>query len=73
MADFINEAENVALIGLKRMREYLNYEGGNKEYLHKAKVGAAAVTAYTRHFASLTNRQMVELAMRKTGDRKRLS
>lgn len=63
--EFIKEAENVALIGLKRMREYLNYEGQNKEYLQKAKVGAAAVTAYTRHFGSLTNRQMLELAMAK--------
>lgn len=59
---FIDEAEEVALEGLKAMKAYLVYQGSNKEYLQKAKVGAAAATAYTRHYASLTNREALKLA-----------
>lgn len=59
---FIDEAEEVAFEGLKVMKAYLVYQGSNKEYLQKAKVGAAAVQAYTRHYASLTNREALRLA-----------
>ena len=59
---FIKEAEEVALEGLKAMRAYLAYQGSNKEYLQKAKVGGQAVQGYTRHYASLTNREMLRLA-----------
>ena len=60
---FIEEAEIVALEGLRAMRAYLAYQGTqNKDYLQKAKVGAGAVQGYTRHFASLTNREMLKLA-----------
>lgn len=60
--EFIEEHEEVARMGLKVMREYLTYQGGNKEYLQKAKIGATAVASYTRHYASLTNREMLRLA-----------
>lgn len=63
---FIEEAEDVALIGLKAMRAFLAYTGENKDYLNKAKIGAQAVQGYTRHFASLTNRDMLKLAQQKT-------
>lgn len=59
---FIEEAEEVALEGLKAMKAYLVYQGSNKEYLQKAKVGGQAVQGYTRHYASLTNREMLRLA-----------
>ena len=60
---FIDEAEVVALEGLKAMKAYLAYQGTqNKEYLQKAKVGGQAVQGYTRHYASLTNREMLKLA-----------
>lgn len=59
---FIDEAEDVALEGLKAMKAYLAYQGSNKEYLQKAKVGASAVQGFTRHYASLTNREMLKLA-----------
>lgn len=71
---FIDEAEEVALEGLKAMKAYLAYQGENKDYLQKAKIGAAAATAFTRHYASITNREMVSLAMEKTERKpKRLS
>lgn len=59
---FIEEAEDVALEGLKAMKAFLAYQGSNKDYLQKAKVGGTAVASYTRHFASLTNREMLRLA-----------
>ena len=68
--NFIEEAEEVALEGLKAMRAYLAYQGENKQYLQKAKIGAAAATAFTRHYASITNREMVSAAME--GRQKRL-
>lgn len=63
--EFIEEAEEVALEGLKAMKAYLVYQGGNKEYLQKAKVGGTAVASYTRHYASLTNREMLKLAQQR--------
>src|SRR3990167_7670321 len=59
---FIEEAEAVALEGLKAMRAYLAYQGQNKDYLLKAKVGSVAVASYTRHYASITNREMLRMA-----------
>lgn len=63
--DLVDELEDVAREGLKAMRAYLTYQGGNKEYLQKAKVGGTAVAAYTRHFASLTNRDALGLALKR--------
>lgn len=60
--EFIDAAEEVAMEGLKAMKAYLAYQGENKDYLHKAKVGGQAVQGYTRHYASLTNREMLKLA-----------
>ena len=62
---FIEEAEIVALEGLRAMKAYLAYQGENKDYLQKAKVGGQAVQGYTRHYASLTNREMLKLAAAK--------
>jgi hypothetical protein len=60
--EFIEESEDVAFMGLKAMREYLAYMGTtNKEYLQRAKIGAQAVQAYTRHYASLTNREALRI------------
>lgn len=53
--------EDLALEGVKAMRAYLAYQGQNKEYLSKAKIGAAGVTAYVRLRASESNRMQVEL------------
>lgn len=63
---FIDEAEEVALVGLKAMKAYLAYQGTNKDYLNKAKVGCQAVQGYTRHYASLTNREALRLATQRS-------
>lgn len=62
---FIEEAEDVAREGLKAMKAYLVYQGGNVEYKDKAKIGAQAAQSFTRHYASLTNREMLRLAQQK--------
>ena len=55
----------VAFVGLDKMLHYLTSDGSNKHDLQLAKVGAAAVTAYTRHYASLTNRDGLRLSARR--------
>ena len=63
---FLRAAEEVAMDGLKAMKAYLNYQGTqNKEYLNHAKIGAAAVQGYTRHYASLTNHEALKLTARR--------
>jgi hypothetical protein len=59
--------EETALIGAKAMRQYLTYEGENKKFLDKAKVGAQAVSAYARVRASESNRMQVELIAERVG------
>lgn len=57
----MDEFEDTALMGAKAMRQYLAYQGENKQFLDKAKVGAAAVSAYARVRASESNRMSIEL------------
>jgi hypothetical protein len=59
--------EETALIGAKAMKQYLTYEGENKKFLDKAKVGAQAVSAYARVRASESNRMQVELIAERVG------
>lgn len=68
----LSELEDVTLTSVSCLREYLNYGGQNREYLQRAKISAAILTGYTRLFASLTNRQMVELAIEKHLERNTL-
>lgn len=51
--------------GTKHLLAFLNYGGTNKDYLHKAKIGAVLVSSYVKHYASQTNREMVKLAIEK--------
>jgi hypothetical protein len=57
----LNAHEDLALEGVKAMKAYLAYQGHNKEFLSKAKIGAAGVTAYVRLRSSESNRMQVEL------------
>jgi len=61
----IEEFEEVALEGLKKLREYFKYEGDNPRYFQKAKVAATAIAAYTRVRASESNRMAVEFMSQK--------
>lgn len=61
----LNAHEDLALEGVKAMKAYLAYQGNNKEFLSKAKIGAAGVTAYVRLRASESNRMQVELVARR--------
>ena len=54
--------EDVALEGAKQIRAYFKYEGDQRRYLDRARVGATAISAYARMRASETNRMAVELA-----------
>jgi hypothetical protein len=57
----VNELEEVALMGCKAIRAYLVYQGDNKQYHDKAKVGSMAVTSYTRLRATEANRMALEM------------
>jgi len=54
-----------AKLAVKHMLAYLSYQGGNKEYLQKAKVGAVLVGSYVKHYGSQTNREALRLAFQK--------
>jgi ribosomal protein S2 len=53
--------EQTALAGAKAITAYLEYKGENVVFFAKARIGAAAISAYARTRASESNRQAVEL------------
>lgn len=59
--DTINEYEETALLGMKHVRAFLNYEGNEPRYLHKAKVGAMAMSSYARLRATRANERALAL------------
>lgn len=65
---YMDESEEVARAGNRAMKEFLAYEGTNKDYYLRAKVGATAAANYVRLRATETNRMAVEQqALRETG------
>lgn len=62
----IDTFEEVALEGAKQLRAFFAYQGENPQYHHRAKLGAAAVSAYSRIRASETNRMAVELQAKRS-------
>lgn len=65
----IESFEETALEGAKQLRAYFAYQGDNPVYFNKAKLGAAAVSAYSRVRASETNRMAVELQAKRSSGR----
>lgn len=59
--DVLNEFEETAMLGAKKVREFLSYQGSNKDYLHKAKAGSMAMGAYSRLRATLANETALRL------------
>lgn len=65
--DTIEQFEEVAVEGLKKLREFFKYEGSEARYMQKAKVAATAIAAFTRLRASESNRMAIELMAEKQG------
>lgn len=59
--------EEVALEGAAQIKAFFKYAGENPIYYQKAKMGAAAIGAYSRLRASETNRIGIELAAERLG------
>lgn len=57
----IEAAEDVAREGLKAMKAFLAYQGNNKDYLARAKVGGVAVGSYTRLRATMANERQLDI------------
>ena len=68
MDDFEAEAHK----SLKDVRAALTYQGSNKEYLQRAKIAATIIASYTRHYASLTNREALSFAIQRYNEQKAL-
>lgn len=64
--DFIDESEKLARASMKAMSAFLTYQGDNQTYYHKAKVASVGLTNYVRLRATENNREMVELAAKRT-------
>lgn len=59
------EFEQTATLGARKVREFLNYLGDNKDYFNKAKVGAVAMGSYSRLRATLANERALKLQEKK--------
>lgn len=58
----LQEFEETALMGAKAVRAFLTYQGSNKDYFAKARVGAVAMSSYGRLRATMANEAALRLA-----------
>lgn len=65
MSDVLKEFEQTALMGCKAVREFLTYQGDNKNYLNRAKAGAVAMGSYSRLRATMANEKQIALVERR--------
>lgn len=68
--DILTDLEDTTKMGTKAIRQFLTYQGGNPDYYHKARVGAAAVSGYTRLRATIANEESNRLSALKLEGRK---
>ncbi len=61
-AELVEQFEDTAILGMEHVRHFLTYEGDNPKYLQKAKIGAMAMSAYTRLRATRANERALVLA-----------
>lgn len=66
--DVLKEFESTALMGCKAVREFLTYQGSNKEYLNRAKAGAVAMGSYSRLRATLANEKQIAIIQQRLLD-----
>lgn len=69
MDDVLKEYETTALMGCKAMREFLTYQGDNKGYLNRAKVGAVAAGNYAKLRGTMANEEQLRLIQRRMNER----
>lgn len=60
-----DEFEETALLGCKAVRQFLTYQGSNKDYGYKARAGAVAMGSYARLRATMANEQALAMALGK--------
>lgn len=70
-SDFMSEFEAEAREQVKIVREYRVYSGANKDYHQRAKIAATFIAAFTRQYASITNRVAMGFAMQRYADQKK--
>lgn len=68
--DILIDLEDTARLGLKAIRAFLSYQGGNPDYYQKARVGAVPVSGYTRLRATMANEESNRLNALKLEGRK---
>lgn len=57
----IAEFEETAVLGSKAVRAFLTYQGANRDYFNKARVGVGAMGSYARLRATMANEQALRL------------
>ena len=57
----LQDFEETAVLGCKAVREFLIYQGTNKQFYDRAKVGAVAMGSYARLRATLANETSLRL------------
>jgi hypothetical protein len=53
---YMDEAEAIAMEGMKQIRAFFAYQGADAKYFQKARIGAVTIGAYSRLYATQTNR-----------------
>lgn len=64
---YMEEAEAVAMEGMKQIRAFFAYQGTDSRYERKARVGAVMCSAYSRLYATQTNRMALQMAAKRIG------
>lgn len=64
---YMDEAEAIAMEGMKQIRAFFAYQGSDARYFQKARLGAATIGAYSRLYATQTNRMALQLAAKRVG------
>lgn len=67
--DVLREFEDAARMGCRAVREFLTYQGDNKAYLNRAKVGAVSMGSYARLRATIANERQIDLIQRRLAER----
>lgn len=63
----LEDYEETALLGNKHIRAFLTYQGSNKDYERKARVGCIASNGYTRLRATMANELALKMASARNG------
>jgi hypothetical protein len=64
---YMDEAEALAMEGMRQIRAFFEYDGKDGTYFQRARLGAVTIGAYSRLYATQTNRMALLAAAKREG------